>query len=148
VNNEHQRLLLIRLRNTGSLGNGKARELLGCAEATYAQVKQALVASGQVAIGPGRGGSISLVGNGPRPAPTASGAPVASTEASGPRVDLEGAQLAAGQEALRPFSPAAGNLLTQEPIKPVTKKSRVAERPVGQEAFQSVSLEAYWPLSL
>jgi type I restriction enzyme M protein len=140
VNNDHERLLLTLLRHNGSLGNGKARELLGWDEATYEQVKQALVASGQVAIGRGRGGSISLVGNGARPAPTASDAPVASTR----RVDREGAQVAGGQKALRPSSPeahslkapmpVAGNLQTHEPIKPVTSKSRAAERRIGQEA--------------
>ena|GEM_PF-47205 len=140
MNNDHERLLLTLLRHNGSLGNGKARELLGWDEATYEQVKQALVASGQVAIGRGRGGSISLVGNGARPAPTASDAPVASTR----RVDREGAQVAGGQKAIRPSSPeanslkaqmpVAGNLQTHEPIKPVTSKSRAAERPIGQEA--------------
>ena len=53
--------LLAVLRNHTSLGNGKARQLLGWDEATYEQVKQALLAKGQVAQGRGRGGSISLV---------------------------------------------------------------------------------------
>jgi len=47
-----------------SLGNTKARQLLGWDEATYEEVKQALVAKGRVAIGRGRGGSISVVGAG------------------------------------------------------------------------------------
>ena len=52
--------LLALLGEHHSLGNGKARELLGCDEATYEQVKQSLLASGQVAQGRGRGGSIKL----------------------------------------------------------------------------------------
>lgn len=43
-----------------SLGNGKARQLLGWDEVTYEEVKQALVASGQVVQGRGRGGSLQL----------------------------------------------------------------------------------------
>ena len=56
--------LLALLAEHQSLGNGKARQLLGWDEATYEEVKQALVASGQVVQGRGRGGSIALVGNG------------------------------------------------------------------------------------
>jgi type III restriction enzyme len=56
----HEAQLLALLAEHHSLGNGKARELLGWDEATYAQVKEALVASGQVVLGPGRGGSIKL----------------------------------------------------------------------------------------
>jgi type I restriction enzyme M protein len=133
VNNELQRLLLALLAQHTSLGNGKARELLGWDEATYEEVRLALVASGQVAQGRGRGGSIALVGHGFRPAPTASGAPVASTH----RVDREG--------VLEGSSPAAGNLLTKEPIQPVTTNSRAAERPIGQEAIKPESQEASEP---
>ncbi|MBX2979191.1 MAG: SAM-dependent DNA methyltransferase [Flavobacteriales bacterium] len=56
--------LVALLEQHGSLGNGKARQLLGWDEVTYDEVKQALVASGQVAQGRGRGGSISLVAGG------------------------------------------------------------------------------------
>ncbi|MBL7983192.1 MAG: SAM-dependent DNA methyltransferase [Flavobacteriales bacterium] len=38
--------------------------------------------------------------------------------------------------------PLAGNLLAPEPIKPVTKKSREAERPVGQEASKQKALNS------
>jgi len=52
--------LLALLAEYGTLGNTKARQLLGWNETTYEEVKQALVAAGQVAIGRGRGGSIRL----------------------------------------------------------------------------------------
>lgn len=48
--NEHQ-----------SLGNGKARELLGLDEAAYESLKAELLAKGLIATGRGRGGSIRLV---------------------------------------------------------------------------------------
>ena len=60
----NEEALLALLRHNTSLGNGKARELLGWDEATYAQVKESLVAKGQVVLGRGRGGSISLVAEG------------------------------------------------------------------------------------
>jgi type I restriction enzyme M protein len=60
----HEAQLLALLAEHRSLGNGKARELLGWDEVTYAQVKEALVAKGQVAQGRGRGGSIALVAGG------------------------------------------------------------------------------------
>ena len=47
----------------GSAGNGKLRDLLGWAEASYEAVKEALVASGQLRTGRGRGGSVSLADN-------------------------------------------------------------------------------------
>jgi hypothetical protein len=47
---DHEHALLTLLRKNPSLGNAKARELLGWDQATYDQVKQALVAKGQVAI--------------------------------------------------------------------------------------------------
>jgi len=52
--------LLDLLKQHDSLGNGKARELLGWDEALYEQVKGSLVAAGQVVLGRGRGGSIRL----------------------------------------------------------------------------------------
>jgi type I restriction enzyme M protein len=58
---QQEQELIALLQEHTSLGNGKARQILGWDEATYEQVKQALVASGQVAQGRGRGGSISLV---------------------------------------------------------------------------------------
>jgi len=48
----------------GSAGNGKLRELLDWDEATYEAVKGALVASGQLRTGRGRGGSVSMAGRG------------------------------------------------------------------------------------
>lgn len=46
----------------GSAGNGRLQGALGWAQATYGAVKQELVAEGVVALGRGRGGSVSLVG--------------------------------------------------------------------------------------
>ena len=66
--------LLDLLAEHESLGNGKARELLGWQEATYERIKDSLLAKGLVALGRGRGGSIRLSSPpggppGSRPAP-------------------------------------------------------------------------------
>ncbi len=102
MNNDHERLLLTLLRHNGSLGNGKARELLGWDEATYEQVKQAVVASGQVAIGRGRGGSISLVAK--------------VQEAIRPVSQVAAKPQAQEAHSLEANKPEAGNLQTHEPI--------------------------------
>ena len=47
----------------GSAGNGRLRDILQWTEATYATVKDELVAEGVTIPGRGRGGSISLAGN-------------------------------------------------------------------------------------
>lgn len=52
--------LLELLQEHGSIGNGKARELLQWNESDYDEVKQSLLAKGQVAQGRGRGGSLRL----------------------------------------------------------------------------------------
>src|SRR5690606_29124990 len=57
---EHELLALVVLHR--SVGNQKAQGLLGWDEATYAQVKQGLVAKGLLASGRGRGGSIKATG--------------------------------------------------------------------------------------
>lgn len=44
----------------GSAGNGRLRELLTWEEAPYEAVKASLLASGQLRLGRGRGGSVSL----------------------------------------------------------------------------------------
>ena len=44
----------------GSTGNGKLRELLGWDEAHYEAIKAALINSGQISTGRGRGGSVAL----------------------------------------------------------------------------------------
>ncbi len=46
----------------GSAGNGKLRDTLGWADATYDAVKGELVADGVAIPGRGRGGSVSLAG--------------------------------------------------------------------------------------
>ena len=75
----NEQALLELARNHTSLGNNKARQLLGWDEATYEHVRQALVAKGQVAIGRGRGGSISVVGAGrttPKPGGSLAAEPI------------------------------------------------------------------------
>lgn len=52
--------LLALLREQGSLGNAKARELLGMDQAAYEQLRERLVARGLLILGRGRGGSIRL----------------------------------------------------------------------------------------
>lgn len=53
--------LLSLLQEHRSLGNAKARQLLGLDEAAYESLKAELIAKGLVATGRGRGGSIKLV---------------------------------------------------------------------------------------
>jgi type I restriction enzyme M protein len=78
--NEQQQELLGALEALGgSAGNGRLRELLGWEEDAYDAVRAALVASGQLIPGRGRGGSVSLAG--PEGSPRASTAP-ASRQAS------------------------------------------------------------------
>lgn len=157
MNNDHERLLLTLLRHNGSLGNGKARELLGWDEATYEQVKQALVASGQVAIGRGRGDSISLVATGQEAnkpnSPEAAEPKASKPKAVKPEASSRAAEKPLGQEANRPKSQVASKPLSQEthglkankplagthgahaPIIPVTRKCRKAERLLGPMAY-------------
>ncbi|MBZ0205709.1 MAG: type I restriction-modification system subunit M [Flavobacteriales bacterium] len=52
--------LIALLNEHQSLGNGKARELLGLDEAAYESLKAELLAKGLIATGRGRGGSIKL----------------------------------------------------------------------------------------
>jgi type I restriction enzyme M protein len=56
----------------GSAGNGRLRELLDWSEASYEAVKAALVTSGQITTGRGRGGSVALA----TPAATTSPTPL------------------------------------------------------------------------
>ncbi len=88
--------LLALVQAHGSLGNGRAQELLGLGPEAYAAAKEGLYAQGLVAYGRGRGGSIKVAeGQGLQVAHRVPGAPVASTQ----RVDREGAK---GREAERP----------------------------------------------
>lgn len=52
----------------GSVGNGRLRELLGWDEATYAAVKDRLIAEGAIRPGRGRGGAVEHVASAPTPA--------------------------------------------------------------------------------
>ena len=57
------RFLAVLTELGGSAGNGRLRETLQWAEATYNGVKDDLVAEGVVTLGRGRGGSVSLAVN-------------------------------------------------------------------------------------
>lgn len=60
---DHKAALLGLLREHDSLGNTKARSLLGLNEAAYQSLKTELLAEGLIATGRGRGGSIKLTGS-------------------------------------------------------------------------------------
>lgn len=92
---QQEQELIALLQEHTSLGNGKARQLLGWDEATYEEVKQALVASGQVALGRGRGGSISLV------------AVASSLARTGQKASKPAGHEASKPQAHRPTSPKA-----------------------------------------
>jgi predicted helicase len=118
--------LLDLLKQHDSLGNGKARELLGWDEALYEQVKGSLVAAGQVALGRGRGGSISFVAAGQeanKPIGPQAKRP-ASQEA--PKPNGQEAQ-AKGSAAQRPLSPKATKPLSQEAPKPSASAKATAD---------------------
>jgi hypothetical protein len=104
--------LLDLLQQHNSLGNGKARELLGLDEALYEQDKGSLVAAGQVVLGRGRGGSTRLE--------EPSGIKALGLEAAKPK----------GPQAKRPESPKATELNGYEP------KGSGAERPLSLQAFK------------
>jgi type I restriction enzyme M protein len=112
---DHEQQLLTLLQQHTSLGNGKARELLGWDEATYDEVKGSLVAQGQVAIGRGRGGSISLVAAGqeaPEPkGQTANGLPATMP----PPVPYPTAMRGPGRPPKAP-KPEAKSPMAPEPI--------------------------------
>ena len=80
---QKERFLAVLAELGGSAGNGRLREGLGWAEATYAAVKAALVEDGRIVPGRGRGGSVALAeGHAPDgPAATASPAPAAGPAA-------------------------------------------------------------------
>lgn len=116
--------LLALVQAHGSLGNGRAQELLGLGPEAYAAAKEGLYAQGLVAYGRGRGGSIKVAeGQGLQVAHRVSGAPVASTHvaaaasAKADRVDREGAK---GREAERHIGtgPEASEPIGQEASSP------------------------------
>jgi type I restriction enzyme M protein len=65
----------------GSSGNGRLRELLGWGEADYESVKAALIATGQITPGRGRGGSVAMADPA---APVHSSSPRSSTQSPAP----------------------------------------------------------------
>jgi type I restriction enzyme M protein len=122
------------LKQHDSLGNGKARELLGWDEDTYEQVKGSLVAAGQVALGRGRGGSIRLA----EPSGSQANRPP-SQQAPEPRASkptgLEAkGSVAQGAQASKPLSqeankPKAAQPRANEPMAhiPQTEQAFLAE---------------------
>lgn len=114
--------LLDLLQEHGSLGNGKARELLDWDEDTYNMAKDGLIAQGLVAIGRGRGGSIRLA----EPISRAAERPL-SQKASEPT-------------GLRSNSPTANGLLATMPqaTGPVAKKPKAqAEEPIEKQLWKT-----------
>jgi type I restriction enzyme M protein len=65
----------------GSSGNGRLRDLLGWSEADYESVKAALLATGQITNGRGRGGSVAMADPA---APVHSSSPCSSTPSPAP----------------------------------------------------------------
>jgi type I restriction enzyme M protein len=113
--------LLDLMKQHDSLGNGKARELLGWDEALYEQVKGSLVAAGEVVLGRGRGGSIRLA--------EASAVASAKAEPSGQQANRPSGQPAfakpsAGTQAPEP---KAYKPLSQEAKKPKAAQPRAYE---------------------
>lgn len=78
----HEEKLLALLREQGSLGNAKARALLGVDQAAYEQLRDRLVARGLVTQGRGRGGSIRLAEH---EAARRTAAPIDRSTAPGPK---------------------------------------------------------------
>ncbi|MEZ4740243.1 MAG: class I SAM-dependent DNA methyltransferase [Flavobacteriales bacterium] len=126
--------LLALLGEHRSLGNGKARQLLGWDETTYEEVKQALVAKGLVAIGRGRGGSIALVGDGQE-----------AHEPASPQASRPQAQRPRGQEANKPVaskpeSPQATGQKAPEPSSQEATGSK-ARKPKAAKATDQEPIE-------
>ncbi|MBX2972746.1 MAG: SAM-dependent DNA methyltransferase, partial [Flavobacteriales bacterium] len=80
-----EQALLHLLHQHGSLGNTKARALLGWDEADYERIKQDLLAKSLIAQGRGRGGSIRLAGPN---APTLDSAPVPPPGTNAPTLGI------------------------------------------------------------
>ena len=103
------RFLAVLAELGGSAGNGRLREALQWAEATYTSVKDELVAEGIVTLGRGRGGSVSLVGDEevaieqPEPAPV-----IASVKA--PRTNGNGGNLGFEAELFKAADKLRGNM--------------------------------------
>jgi type I restriction enzyme M protein len=65
----------------GSAGNGRMLEKLACGEGAYAEVRDALVAAGELIKGRGRGGSVALASRDPNAVPKMTSSPRPPREA-------------------------------------------------------------------
>jgi len=106
------RFLAVLTELGGSAGNGRLRETLQWAEATYNGVKDELVAEGVVTLGRGRGGSVSLSGKGEivvEAAPPVA-APAKAALAKPPRANGNGGNLGFEAELFKAADKLRGNM--------------------------------------
>lgn len=106
------RFLAVLTELGGSAGNGRLRETLQWAEATYNGVKDDLVAEGVVTLGRGRGGSVSLAGKGEIVVEAASPvvAPVKAAPVKPPRANGNGGNLGFEAELFKAADKLRGNM--------------------------------------
>ena len=106
------RFLAVLTELGGSAGNGRLREALQWAEATYNGVKDDLVAEGVVVLGRGRGGSVSLADKGEIAAEAAPpvAAPVKAAPAKAPRANGNGGNLGFEAELFKAADKLRGNM--------------------------------------
>jgi hypothetical protein len=106
------RFLAVLTELGGSAGNGRLRETLQWAEATYNGVKDDLVAEGVVTLGRGRGGSVSLAATGEivvEAAPPVA-APAKTAPAKAPRANGVGGNLGFEAELFKAADKLRGNM--------------------------------------
>jgi type I restriction enzyme M protein len=94
----------------GSAGNGRLREALAWAEATYSSVKNALVAEGLIVPGRGRGGSVSLANVGDVLAAPETKPLAAPVTAKGARPNGNGGNLGFEAELFKAADKLRGNM--------------------------------------
>ena len=112
------------LTEHGSLGNGKAREMLGWDEETYTLAKEGLYAQGLVAFGRGRGGSIRLAEPGGIQALGSQATRPLSQQASDPK----GLQ-ASMPISSRAYKPNGSEAQGTQAAKPASQKTSKPNRP-------------------
>ena len=136
------------VRRTGRMGNQKARVTLGWSEEHYRAVRDGLVIQGVLVVGPGRGGSISLVAGGQKankpkgqqaPKPKAAEPKATSREAERPTSSQ--ASKPSGQNASKPTGPQAPEPMAAEPERPKAKK---ASTPAIDKYYTSVQKIKDW----
>ena len=101
------RFLAVLTELGGSAGNGRLRETLQWAEATYNGVKDDLVAEGVVMLGRGRGGSVSLAGKGEI---VVEAAPPVAAPVKPPRANGNGGNLGFEAELFKAADKLRGNM--------------------------------------